>query len=77
MAGLYTDWYNDGSFQARALLRVAGLLRPELAGRMRERGCAELDGVATFDHKVSSLVGQGIIRWAGWNNPLLPLIWRY
>ncbi len=77
LAGLYTDWYNDGSFQARALLRVAGLLRPELAGRMRERGCAELGGVAIFDHKVSSLIGQGIIRWAGWNNPLPPLIWRY
>ena len=77
LAGLYTDWYNDGSFQARALLRVAGALRPDLAGRMRERGCAELRGVAIFDHKISSLIGQGIIRWAGWENPLPRLIWRF
>ena len=52
LAGLYTDWYNDGSPAARGMIALARRLRPARAVRMALRRAVELEGVPIYDAKL-------------------------
>ena len=53
LAGLYTEWYRDGSRRANLALAVLRLLSPENARRFNLRHAPELDGAPIFSLRLT------------------------
>ena len=56
LRALYTNWYNDGSLTAKAIIAAARLVAPGLAQKMTERQSPDLAGVPVYDAKFIGLL---------------------
>src|SRR5271170_3679657 len=52
LAALYTDWYNRQTLRTRLNIKMADLLSPSNALRMRQRRTDELDDIPIYDHSI-------------------------